>query len=117
MEPALALTGERTLPGIPEENYWFRRHEVAYLAAADLVREIGPTARVLDAGCGEGYGAALMARVAGQVVGVDRDHDVVGHARRIYPEPNLLYVTGDLADPATVPEGPFDLITAIHVLD
>ncbi|MDN5919921.1 MAG: SAM-dependent methyltransferase, partial [Pseudonocardia sp.] len=27
MEP-LPLTGERTVPGIAEENYWFRRHEV-----------------------------------------------------------------------------------------
>ena len=26
----LPLTGERTVPGIPEENYWFRRHEVVY---------------------------------------------------------------------------------------
>jgi len=24
--PPLALTGERTLPDVPEENYWFRRH-------------------------------------------------------------------------------------------
>ncbi len=30
-EPAgLRLTGERTLPGIWHENYWFRRHEAAY---------------------------------------------------------------------------------------
>ena len=28
----LVLTGERTLPGIPDENYWFRRHEAAYRA-------------------------------------------------------------------------------------
>ena len=28
----LPLTGERTVPGIPEENYWFRRHEVVYEA-------------------------------------------------------------------------------------
>ncbi len=27
MRTELALTGERTLPGIPEETYWFRRHE------------------------------------------------------------------------------------------
>ena len=26
--PPLALTGERTLPDVPEENYWFRRHLV-----------------------------------------------------------------------------------------
>src|SRR5215211_4755070 len=28
--PPLALTGERTLPDIPEENYWFRRHLAVY---------------------------------------------------------------------------------------
>src|SRR5258705_7979373 len=26
----LPLTGERTVPGLAEENYWFRRHEVVY---------------------------------------------------------------------------------------
>ncbi len=26
--PPLALTGERTLPDVPEENYWYRRHLV-----------------------------------------------------------------------------------------
>ena len=29
-DAVLALTGERTIPGIPEENYWYRRHEVVY---------------------------------------------------------------------------------------
>jgi hypothetical protein len=24
--PPLELTGERTLPDVPEENYWYRRH-------------------------------------------------------------------------------------------
>ena len=28
--PPLALTGERTLPDVPEENYWFRRHLAVY---------------------------------------------------------------------------------------
>jgi hypothetical protein len=31
---SLTLTGERTLPGIVAENYWFRRHEAAYRLAA-----------------------------------------------------------------------------------
>ena len=26
----LQLTGERTLPGVWQENYWFRRHEAGY---------------------------------------------------------------------------------------
>jgi len=28
--PPLELTGERTLPDVPAENYWFRRHLVVY---------------------------------------------------------------------------------------
>ena len=28
--PPLQLTGERTLPDVPEENYWYRRHLVVY---------------------------------------------------------------------------------------
>ena len=54
----LVLTGERTLPGIPEENYWFCRHLFAYELAAGL-----GAGRILDAGCGEGYGTALLAGV------------------------------------------------------
>ena len=110
---ALALTGERTLPGIPEENYWFRRHEVAYLAAVDLVREIGGLVRSLDAGCGEGYGTAMLARASSHTIGIDKDVEVIEHCRRMYDSPNignLLFVTADLEDPATIPEGPFDLI-------
>ena len=28
--PPLHLTGERTLPDVPEENYWFQRHLAVY---------------------------------------------------------------------------------------
>lgn len=80
----LVLTGERTLPGIADERYWFARHEVAYLAVADLVREQAAQV-VLDAGCGEGYGLPLL-RAAGatRVVGVDLDAPTVAHARTTY---------------------------------
>ena len=50
--PALALTGERTLPGIWHENYWFRRHEAGYRWALDT---LGAGVRVVvEAGVGEG---------------------------------------------------------------
>lgn len=35
----LPLTGERTVPGIAEENYWFRRHEVVYRALVERCRD------------------------------------------------------------------------------
>ena len=78
---ALTLTGERTLPGIPEETYWYERHVVAYRLAAPLAA--GRT--VLDAGCGEGYGLAMLADGgARRVVGVDLDAAVVAHVDTTY---------------------------------
>ncbi len=84
----LPLTGERTLPGIPDERYWFERHVVAYELAAARVRA-GARA-VLDAGCGEGYGLAMLAdasQPATRIVGVDLEADVVTHAQATYGHP------------------------------
>jgi SAM-dependent methyltransferase len=79
---ALTLTGERTLPGIWHENYWLRRHQVAY----DVFAPSCAGARVLEAGCGEGYGAArLCAAGASTVVGIDLDVATVRHVRATYP--------------------------------
>ncbi|HVF20034.1 MAG TPA: methyltransferase domain-containing protein [Mycobacteriales bacterium] len=78
---ALTLTGERTLPGIEAENYWFRRHEAAYVAMAPFCRGAG----VVDAGSGEGYGAALLHRLgAGSVAGLELDPSVATHAAERY---------------------------------
>lgn len=88
----LALTGERTLPGIAHENYWFARHVVAYDAARPTVRG----RRVLDAGAGEGYGAeALRLAGAAHVVAVELEHPVVLHATHRYPD--VRSVEADLA--------------------
>jgi SAM-dependent methyltransferase len=83
----LVLTGERTLPGIRHENYWFRRHEAAYRA---LIPGCTGTV-VLEAGCGEGYGGALLlAAGACRVLAVDYDRDTVTHVRRTYPQQDVL---------------------------
>ena len=56
----LALTGERTLPDVPMENYWFRRH----LAVYEWVAERCAGLDVVDMACGEGYGVDVLARRA-----------------------------------------------------
>ena len=55
--PPLSLTGERTLPDVPEENYWFRRHLVVY----EWIAARAHGRRVVDLACGEGYGSAVLA--------------------------------------------------------
>ena len=106
----LILTGERTLPGIPEENYWFQRHVVAYRYAADRVGGMN----VLDAGCGEGYGSALLAERAAAVVGVDLERDVIEHAAQRYPD--VRFETGDLAT-LGFPDAAFDAVVTFQVIE
>lgn len=79
---SLTLTGERTLPGVDVENYWYRRHEAAYLAAAGWLAGAG---QVLDAGLGEGYGAGMLATRGNTVTGIDYDASAASYARYRYP--------------------------------
>jgi len=81
VDAALPLTGERTVPGLDVENYWFRRHEVVYQALAQRCAGL----EVLEAGCGEGYGADLIAGVAQKVIALDYDEATVAHVRARYP--------------------------------
>ena len=69
--PPLALTGERTLPDVPEENYWYRRH----LVVCHLVK------RLLE----------VLARSAAGVVGVDANPEAHEHSRLRYVRPNLRF--------------------------
>jgi SAM-dependent methyltransferase len=85
--PPLPLTGERTLPDVPEENYWFRRH----LAVYEWVAERVAGERVVDLACGEGYGSDVLAERAAEVVGVDANPEAHEHARLRYVRPNLRF--------------------------
>jgi 2-polyprenyl-3-methyl-5-hydroxy-6-metoxy-1,4-benzoquinol methylase len=85
--PPLPLTGERTLPDVPEENYWFRRH----LAVYEWIAERVAGKRVIDMACGEGYGPDLLATSAASVVGVDANPEAHEHARLRYVSPNLRF--------------------------
>ena len=88
--PPLQLTGERTLPDVPAENYWYRRHLAVYEWIG--ARVIGR--RVLDMACGEGYGSAVLARGAQSVLGVDANPEAYEHARLRYPRQNLRFERG-----------------------
>ena len=106
----LPLTGERTVPGIPEENYWFRRHEAAYLALAPYC----PGAVVLEAGCGEGYGADILARTARLVCGVDYDALTAAHVANAYPR--VRAVRGNLAG-LPVRSSSVDVVANLQVIE
>ncbi|MEO6496436.1 MAG: class I SAM-dependent methyltransferase [Solirubrobacteraceae bacterium] len=79
--PPLALTGERTLPDVPEENYWYQRHLVVYRWIAARVGG----QHVVDVASGEGYGADTLAEHATSVLGIEPNPDAFEHAVARYP--------------------------------
>jgi SAM-dependent methyltransferase len=107
---SLPLTGERTVPGIAEENYWFRRHEAAYEYTAELIA--GKT--VLDVGCGEGYGTARLGTAAARIVGVDYDAPAIAHAATTYPR--TAFVRGNLAA-LPVRSAHLDAVVTLQVIE
>lgn len=88
--PPLALTGERTLPDVPAENYWYRRHLAVYEWIGARVTGL----RVLDMACGEGYGSEVLWRSAESVVGVDANPEAFEHARQRYSRQGLRFERG-----------------------
>jgi SAM-dependent methyltransferase len=88
--PPLELTGERTLPDVPEENYWYRRHLAVYRWIAARCGGL----RVVDMASGEGYGSAVLAEHAAEVTGVDANPEAYEHARLRYSRPGLRYERG-----------------------
>lgn len=109
-DAVMTLTGERTIPGLDIENYWFRRHEVVYQRLAERCVD----ADVLEAGCGEGYGADLIASVARRVVAVDYDEAAVAHVRSRYPRVDVM--RANLAQ-LPLPDASVDVVVNFQVIE
>ena len=107
------FTGERVLPGEPEWAWCFQAHKFGY---DDLAARIPAGARMLDIGCGEGYGADLLAQRAEHVVATDYAHEPVAHARATYRRDNVDWA---VADAQRLPFGDraFDVVCSLQVIE
>ena len=105
------FTGERVIPGQVETDLWnehFSRYAFASTFAAGK--------RVLDMGCGSGYGSAELARTAEFVTGVDVSADAVDYAAAHYTLPNLAFAQHSCTL-LPFPDSSFELITAFEVIE
>jgi ubiquinone/menaquinone biosynthesis C-methylase UbiE len=109
--PSLPFTGERFTPECVREIWYEHWHRYAF------ARAVAGGKRVLDAACGEGYGSALLAEGAAEVVGVDIDAASIEHARTRYgSKQNLRFEHAD-ATKLPFPDRSFDLIVSFETLE
>ncbi len=109
--PPLELTGERTLPDVPAENYWYRRHLAVYEWIGARVAGL----RVLDMACGEGYGSEVLWRSAASVVGVDANPEAFEHARLRYARQGLSFERGMVENWGQ--PGSFDAVVFLQTIE
>jgi 2-polyprenyl-3-methyl-5-hydroxy-6-metoxy-1,4-benzoquinol methylase len=104
-------TGERILLD-KETPLMIARHFCAYKLARSFVKG----KRVLDIGCGEGYGADFLAESAQDVLGIDYDKDVIDYAREKYHRQNLRFSVLDIKDLPGL-AGKFDIICSFQNIE
>lgn len=106
-------TGERCVPWTEDVQVVYE-HYHRYAVAADFARG----KRVLDLASGEGFGAAMLATQAAEVVGVDIDPDTVEHASRTYGSERVRFHLGSITDPdALADEQPFDVVVCFEAIE
>jgi SAM-dependent methyltransferase len=105
------FTGERLIPGQVDVDL-LNEHLARYAFAARLAHG----KRVLDAGCGAGYGSAELAGQADSVTGADLAAEAVDFAREHYRLPNLAFEQAS-CERLPHPDACFDLVVAFEVIE
>ncbi len=105
------FTGERVIPGQVNDDLW-AEHIARYAFASRLAGG----ARVLDIGCGTGYGTAELAQEAQSATGIDLSSEAIAYAREHYPLPNTTFLEAS-ATSVPLPHASLDLITAFEVIE
>ena len=109
------FTGERVVPderGTFEEEIIYQRHLAAYRFARE---NLPKGSRVLDVGCGEAYGTALLSAGGSWVAGADVDPAVLRRARRRWPSVAAFVLFDGRSIPAC--DSSFDALVCFQVVE
>jgi len=106
------FTGERLVPGGVDADLW-NEHISRYAFAATLT---AGRKRVIDAGCGTGYGTRMLAARGRQVFGIDNSSDAIDYAVRKYSSRGICFFGGSV-EALPLADNAADLIVAFEVIE
>lgn len=96
-------TGERCCPDFPDQIF------INQLKVYQFASQFCAGRRVLDVGCGTGYGTAYLANSAQSAIGVDISSQAIRYARKHYGNSNLRFERMN-AESLTFADGSFDFV-------
>ncbi|WP_223789124.1 class I SAM-dependent methyltransferase [Marinicella meishanensis] len=104
---------ERYVPQKQTRYHSWYEHWHRYYFIAEIVKD----RRVCDVACGEGYGSALLAKRASEVVGVDVDKATIQHANETYGDiENVEFIVANATETQFI-ENSFDVIVSFETLE
>ena len=104
---------ERTDPTQKINHPFYCQYRAMYEYATQFIRE----QHVLDIGCGEGYGAHLLAQHAKEVLAIDKDYKTIQQAQRRYSLPNLKFDVEEVERLSKYTSETFDVVCCFHVIE
>ncbi len=110
----IEFTGERVIPGLVDQDL-LNEHVARYAFANRIAAGRSAAPRVLDAGCGSGYGAAELTNAV-TVSGVDASGEAVAWAREHYARPGVEFFEG-VCESLPFSAASFDMVVAFEVIE
>lgn len=117
MKIELEPTGERVLEDAYLQSRGTYTIYAMHAASYTFVQAICTGKKVLDFGCGSGYGTRRISEFAQEAQGVDVASDAVEYAKARYRNDNLHFLQIDPQSPLPFPDGSFDVLLSFQVIE
>jgi len=108
----MKYTGERCVLGQTWDLV-----EKEHLARYEFALQYLGDKKVLDLGCGSGYGVDLIASKASEVIGVDISDEAISYSRQHYKKENIKFFVGDAANLHFFRDEEFDAVVSFEVIE
>jgi len=73
--------------------------------------------RVLEVGCGEGFGCNFFSKHTAEVVGIDIDRALVERCQQAYQGENLRFIADDILAPQSPIEPKYDAVVSFEMIE